>query len=182
MKEEPVDILDERGNKTGQTLLKSQAHKQGLWHPVIHLWICNSKGEALMQKRAPQKLIWPNLWDVAVGGHVAAGESPEATAVKETSEELGIKVEPQNLQFIGQSKYEHAMDAGWINRIFIWSYLIKLDIGLSELTLEKREVSDARWFELNELEKALSNPTEAKNFSPDIMQEYPIAIKEMRNK
>ena len=180
MKDEPVDIFNERGDKTGQVLTKSEAHDKGLWHPIVHLWIYNSKGEVLMQKRAPQKKVWPNLWDVAVGGHLAAGEAPEDAAIKEAGEELGIKVERQQLQFIDQSKYEHEMEGNWMNRIFIWSYLTKMDIDISKLTLEKEEVSEAKWIEVEELEKILNNSDEARNFSPDIKHDSQIAITEIR--
>lgn len=180
MKEEPVDILDEQGNKTGKVLLKSEAHALGLWHPIAHLWIYSSRGQVLMQKRSSQKKVWPNLWDVAVGGHAAAGESFKDTAVKEAGEELGIKVDPKDLKLICQTKNEKKMPEGWINRIIIWAYIIKLDLDISGLTLEEEEVSDAKWVELDELEKALNNPNEVKNFSPDIEDDAKAAIVEIR--
>lgn len=135
-----------------------------------------------MQKRALQKKVWPNLWDVAVGGHLAAGKSPENAAIKEAGEELGIKVGRQQLQFIDQSKYEHEMKGDWINRIFIWSYLTKMDIDISQLSLEKEEVSEAKWVRLDELENALNDPNEFRNFSPDIKHDSRAAINEIHKR
>jgi hypothetical protein len=40
--EENVEILDEDGNKTGQVLTRTEAHKRSLRHPVVNLWVYNS--------------------------------------------------------------------------------------------------------------------------------------------
>ena len=47
MSKEYFDILDENGNKTGQTKLRSEVHRDGDWHKAVHIWIFNDKGEAL---------------------------------------------------------------------------------------------------------------------------------------
>ncbi len=33
------DVLDEQGNKTGETIERSEAHKKGICHRVIQVWI-----------------------------------------------------------------------------------------------------------------------------------------------
>jgi isopentenyl-diphosphate delta-isomerase len=66
VKDEPVDVLDKQGRKTGQILMKSKVHAQSCWHAVAHLWIYNSNDEFLLQKRAPDKQVWPNVWDVTM--------------------------------------------------------------------------------------------------------------------
>ncbi len=180
MKEEPVDILDEQGNETGQVLLKSEAHAKSLWHPVVHLWIYNSKAESLMQKRSPQKQVWPNLWDVAVAGHMAAGQSPEDALVREAQEELGLKVDLQRVKFIDKIKFEYPMEAGWINKIFIWLYGLQTDLDITQLTLEKEEVAEVKWIPLDELEKMLSDAEDSKNFSPDVRDYFNKVIPKIR--
>lgn len=180
MKEEPVDVLDEQGNKTGQVLLKSEAHKKGLWHPVAHLWIYNSEGKVLMQKRAPEKLVWPNLWDVAVAGHIAAGDSAESTVIREALEELGIKVGHNQIKFIGNTNFEYEMPGGWMNRIFIWPYITEIDLDIAGLTLEKEEVSEVKWIALDKLEEMFSSPSKAMNFSPDLGKYFKTALTEIR--
>ncbi|MFR3313045.1 MAG: hypothetical protein ACLTT2_02255 [Alphaproteobacteria bacterium] len=40
MADELIDIYDENMNHLG-TAMKSQAHREGLWHRVFHCWIVN---------------------------------------------------------------------------------------------------------------------------------------------
>ncbi|MEX0314176.1 MAG: hydrolase, partial [Allomuricauda sp.] len=70
--DELVDILDDNGNPTGRTCLKSEAHRKGLFHPTIHVWFYTSEGQILFQKRADNKDTFPSLWDVSVAGHIGA--------------------------------------------------------------------------------------------------------------
>lgn len=182
MKDEPVDILDENGNKTGQVLMKKEAHDQGLWHPVAHLWIYNSKGQILLQKRAPNKVVWPNIWDVAVAGHIIAGHKPKGTIIKEAEEELGIKINPKNVDFYDLSKFENEMPGNWVNRVFIYSYVTQMDLDISELTLEKEETSEVRWVDLEKLEAELNNPKTAEHFSPAGRIFFHTAINEIRKR
>ena len=55
MSEEYLDILDEQGNKTGKTKLRSEVHHDGDWHKSVHIWILNSKGDVLLQRRSLTK-------------------------------------------------------------------------------------------------------------------------------
>ena len=49
---ELIEVLDENGQKTGQILDKEIIHQNGLWHQEVAVWIFNSKGETLVQRRA----------------------------------------------------------------------------------------------------------------------------------
>jgi isopentenyldiphosphate isomerase len=171
MRDEPVDIYDEQGNKTGEVLMKSEAHAKSLWHPVIHLWIYNSKKQILVQKRTPIRKVWPNLWDLSVGGHIASGDTPQYTVVKEAREELGLKVEQEQLKFLGRFKFEGQMPDNWINKIHSWSYSIKLEVDLSKLILEKDEVAEVKWLSLEEIQQDLNDPLKSKIYMPDMIQE-----------
>ena len=45
------DILDENGNKTGRTIIRGEKLEVDEYHLVVHIWIINSNGEILIQKR-----------------------------------------------------------------------------------------------------------------------------------
>ncbi|MGB3152847.1 MAG: hydrolase, partial [Maribacter sp.] len=36
--DELIDILNEEGEFTGETKLKSYAHRMGLFHSTVHIW------------------------------------------------------------------------------------------------------------------------------------------------
>ncbi len=59
-------------------------------HRVVHVWVTNSQGMILAQKRTDDKDIQPGKWDTAVGGHVAPDEDYRAAAIREFTEELGV--------------------------------------------------------------------------------------------
>ena len=100
--EEYVDILDDlTGKKTGEIITKKEAHRKGKWHSAIHIWIFSSDmKKILLQKRCPNKDLFPNMWDISVGGHISSGEEPLVSAKRELSEELGLNPDNYNFEFV----------------------------------------------------------------------------------
>lgn len=64
-----------KGNFTGVSKPRQEVHEKGLWHKIACIFIINSKGEVLMQKRSEFKMTNPNGWTCSASGHVDAGES-----------------------------------------------------------------------------------------------------------
>ena len=95
--EEKVDIYTPSGIPSGTTATKRQAHEKGLWHTSAHIWIYNSEGDIMLQKRSASKDTFPGLWDISVAGHISAGETPLQGALREINEEIGLDVTPDML-------------------------------------------------------------------------------------
>lgn len=155
--EEMIDILDETtGNLTGKVVSKNEAHKTGLWHGSIHILIVNKdKTKTLLQKRCAQKKLYPNIWDIAVGGHISAGETPFNSATRELQEELGLDINDYDIVEADRIK-EQLTNNGIISNEFVSIYIIYGDIDISKIKLQEEEVSEAKWVskqELNELIK-----------------------------
>ncbi|MFH1505938.1 MAG: NUDIX domain-containing protein [archaeon] len=75
------------------TVLKRDAHNTiNHYHRAAHIMIFNSKGEVVLQQRAFTVAQLPGYWDMH-GGHQAAGQTIEQTAIAELSEELGISTQ-----------------------------------------------------------------------------------------
>ena len=56
------------------------------------LFLMNSKGKIVLQRRNLSKSENPSLFDKTIGGHVEEGDSYNLTIIKECSEELGFPV------------------------------------------------------------------------------------------
>ena len=65
--EEFFDIVDETGIPTGQVVSREEAHRDKLWHRTTQIWIVNSNGEILCQKRSRFKDAHPGEWQSFFG-------------------------------------------------------------------------------------------------------------------
>lgn len=168
--EEMVDVLDEKtGDLTGEVISKSEAHKIGKWHGSIHILIVNKdKTETFLQKRSNQKKLYPNMWDIAVGGHISAGELPLETAKRELQEELGLNLKNFDIKEVDRIK-EQLTNNGIISNEYVTIYLVCGDIDLSQIKLQEEEVSEIKWCSKKELNELI----EQQNILPHV-REYEI--------
>lgn len=149
--DERVDVLDERGERTGRVALRSEAHRLGLWHRCFHCWILAPEGPYLfVQRRASGKDTWPDRLDVTVGGHLEAGESA-LDGLREVEEELGIKAEPGELTPLGTRKSERRIPAG-LDREFQEVFLLVRSLAPEDLNPRKQEVAAVLRFRLDDVE------------------------------
>lgn len=154
--EEIVDILDEvTGEKIGKTISKEEAHKKGIWHGSIHIIILDKdKNNILLQKRCKQKKLYPDMWDISVGGHISSGEEPIVSAKRELEEELGLDSKKYDFQFIKKIKEEFYSN-GIDSKEFVYIYLIEEDVNIESITLQNEEVSGVKWFSKKEFYKLI---------------------------
>jgi len=147
--EELFDVCTPEGLPTGRSVPRSQAHREGLWHRSSHLWLVDSKGRILLQRRHPGKQTDPHRWDIAVAGHLSAGQTPLEAVVREAFEELGLVLLPSSLTFL-QATPKQYVEPGFVDRE--WQHLFAgvWDGELSSLVLQPEEVVDARWMALDQ--------------------------------
>lgn len=148
--EEYFDVLNEKGEYTGNIETREKCHKEGLWHKAVALFIVNSKNQVLLQKRSKTKKLWPNMWDITAGGHVLAGEFGFEAIIREADEELGIKLDEQDITFVG-SAISTNIKGDIVNNHFNEFYIVNKEVNECELTLKEEEVSDIKWIEKEEI-------------------------------
>lgn len=155
---EYFDLLDENGKLTGKSKLRAEVHRDGDWHKSIDIWIINPQKELLIQKRAMQKESYPGLWEVSCSGHVAAGEKSLTSALREVKEELGVDIEPAQLQFLFEDKEINITNNGtFINKEFKEIYLLKLDWPVEKYVVQKEEVETVKYISQDGLKEAIKN-------------------------
>ena len=65
---ELLDIVEEDGTPTGQTVDQDLAHRDGVLHRTAHVWVVqngDSGYEILLQKRSQSKDSFPGMYDTA---------------------------------------------------------------------------------------------------------------------
>ena len=154
--EEKLDVLNQFGEFTGKIATRDECHKKGLWHRAVYAFIIDDKGNVLLQKRSKNKKLWPNMWDVTVGGHVDSGEFGRQALIREVKEELGIELDDSDIKYlVGSTSINKKGDI--INKHYNECYLITKDISISEIKIQKEEVSEVKYFSKDELLKRISN-------------------------
>jgi 8-oxo-dGTP pyrophosphatase MutT (NUDIX family) len=88
--DELVAVVDEHNNVLA-AVRRRQMRAGRLPHRASYVLVFNSGRELFVQKRTLSKDVFPGHYDVAAGGVVLAGEDYEEAAVRELSEELGIR-------------------------------------------------------------------------------------------
>jgi len=164
--EELVVLIDENDNELG-LMEKQQAHVNGFLHRAFSVFLFNSTGEMLLQKRAAEKYHSPNQWTNAVCSHPKEGETYEEGALRRLKEELGIHASITEKFFftykanVGGNLWEHELD-----HVFTGTYD-------GPFAPDASEVSDLRYVSMEELEKELSeHPENFTEWFKIILKEY----------
>lgn len=132
-KEDFVILVDKADNEIGQ-MEKLDAHKKALLHRAISVFICNSKGEWLLQRRALNKYHSNGLWSNTCCSHPFPGESSLEAANRRLKEEMGLET---NLEEIFWFTYKETLDNELIehelDHVFIGFTDIQPKINMTEV-------------------------------------------------
>ncbi|RZS90512.1 NUDIX hydrolase [Aquimarina brevivitae] len=156
MADEFIDILNKDGTPTQTTALKSEAHKLGLFHKSVHLWIATPKKELIIQKRAANKDTFPDLWDVSVAGHIGAGEEAQQALIRETKEEIGIVVTKESLRFIGVRCSQKKPTLSIIDNEYQYLYIALLNLEVENCKLQREEVAELKAISIPSFEQKIT--------------------------
>jgi isopentenyldiphosphate isomerase len=107
---ELFDLVDRDGAQLGVAKARRDVHRDGDWHRSVHIWVVLREGPCLLfQRRSPEKDTWPGALDVAVTGHLRAGEAI-LDGLREAREEIGLEIKPEDVIELGLRRRadEHA--------------------------------------------------------------------------
>lgn len=158
MTEEFLDIFDENNEPTGESVPRSKAHAEGLWHRTVHIYVFRKNDgnvEFLVHLRSKFKDLYPNHWDTRVGGHIKSGVSLEDSAIGEIREEIGLDVGMKDLV-----KGEWYKGGKFPNQEFIQTFFFEYKGGLNDLTFNDGEVQEAKWMKVEDIKKSIINNPE----------------------
>ncbi|MDA8089492.1 MAG: NUDIX domain-containing protein [Nitrospiraceae bacterium] len=157
MPEELLEIVNEQGVVTG-VAPRSKIHgNPALIHRVAHVLVFNRKGEILLQKRSMNKDVAPGRWDTSVGGHVDPGESPEAAAIREMKEELGVEAA---LDFLHSYKHSNPYETE-----LVYTFRAVIESGFD---FNREEIEEIRFWSLDEITNTAGKQVLSDNFEHEI--------------
>ena len=149
---EYILTVDEKDKVIGKEE-KIKVHREGKLHRAFSIFVFNSKGKLLLQKRAKSKYHSGGLWTNTCCSHQRDGETLEKAVHRRLKEEMGFDCE--------------------LKEVFTFTYRVKFDDGLSENEYDHvffgkfdgkpdpnpDEVDDWKWVSLEELRKDIQkNP------------------------
>ena len=139
---ELVDLYDENRAPLGKTAERYGKKGPGEYRTVVHVCLFDSQGRLLIQKRTAGKRVWPEMWDVSVGGGVDAGETSRQGAEREFREELGVSLDLGGLRPSVTVNFGGGFDD---------FFIVRRDLDDVAFQLQAEEVAAVRWVTLPEL-------------------------------
>ena len=150
---EKRDLYDINRNLTGKTIFKGEPIPDNNYIVVVLVFIQNSEGKFLIQKRSKIK----NGKYATTGGHPKSGEDSIQGILSEVKEEIGLDIDQKKLQlyFSGRSESE---------KVFWDDYYIKMDVqDIENLTLQEEEVESICWLSADEINNLMNDGKFFKN-------------------
>lgn len=154
--EELVVLVDENDLQTG-VAGKMEAHEKGLLHRAFSVFIFNSKGQLLLQRRAMEKYHSPGLWTNTCCSHPRVGEDIMEAAHRRLSEEMGMSCELRKaFSFVYRAELENGLIEHEYDHVFIGHTDTLPQLNLSE-------AMDYQYESISEVSKQMS--AEPQNFT-----------------
>jgi isopentenyl-diphosphate delta-isomerase len=133
VEEQMLVLVDEQDNAVG-TMEKMEVHQKALLHRAFSVFIFNSNGEMLLQRRALSKYHSGGLWTNACCSHPNTAETPVQAAQRRLFEELGFVTDVEVVfDFIYKAELDNELTEYEFDHVLVGNYDGKIDINLSEV-------------------------------------------------
>ena len=143
---ELFDVYYSDRSKTGKTMERGTPIPKGFYRMVVHICIFNSDGKMLIQRRQPFKHSWSGMWDLTVGGSFVSGDTSLSAAIRETFEEIGVQLVPDELKRVLTIQTECIFDD---------VYIVQKDLDETTLKLQYEEVEQVKWADIVEIKSMI---------------------------
>ncbi len=113
---------------------------------VVFLYRFGEQGlEFLWQRRSELVSRYPGDYDISAGGHINFGETVTKGAIRETYEEIGVKITAEDLEFVTMRPFNK-------NR-FAWVFAVNWTEREEVFSFNDREVSEVKWVEYAKMDE-----------------------------
>ena len=136
------DLYNEKRELTGRIHIRGEEVPQGFYHLVVHIWIRNSKGEYLISQRSADRPAYPLMWE-CVGGSVTKGEDSLTGALRETKEEVGLTLSPEDGKLVYSVVGRVVNGVKFTDIVDVWLFEYDGPVSLDQATTN--EVAQTDW-------------------------------------
>lgn len=140
---ELIDIVDENGKFTGEVMDKEKAHDENFLHNEVAILLINNRNQVLLQKRSPNKRFDANKWALCAG-HVDSKESLEHAIIRETKEEIGVAIKPEQLHTFSNRE----ITIKKTNSHITYFYYATCNLNEKDFKIQEEELSEVKWFDI----------------------------------
>ena len=136
------DLYNAHRELTGRDHIRGEEIPQGYYHLVVHIWIRNRKGEYLISQRSADRPAYPVMWE-CVGGSVIKGEDSLTGALRETREEVGLTLSPEDGKLVYSVIGREINGVRFTDILDVWLFEYDGPVSLKQATT--REVAQVQW-------------------------------------
>lgn len=164
------DVYDGAGNRIdGRVSVRGKHDLRDFeYHMVVYVWIINDRNQIIISKRQKGK-PFEGAWE-CTGGCVQRGEGSLEAAVREVHEELGLTLDPADGKLFCRYKRNYPKGAKALCDVWVF----RRNFALSDLVLQKEEVSAAKMISAEELREMLRDTKFGKRYTylSDLLDVY----------
>lgn len=165
MNDDDKVILVDADDRPIGSMGKLQAHTGGgVLHRAVSVFVSNTQGELLVQRRARSKYHFGGAWSNTCCSHPRPEESAAAAARRRLHEEMGVTCE---LTEIFSFAYEARSPNGLIEREIDHVFVGRFD---GYVVVDPQEVAEFRWSPIESLQQEIADMPDT--FTPW----FPIAL------
>lgn len=139
-----LDVLDDYGIRTGETLSRKEIHRQGKVHRAIHLYLFNTSNNLLLQRRSHKTDHFPGVFSISLTGHVDAGENSSEALYREIQEELRLDPTRMKIDFLFSYRQDVEVSSDCIDRQFNDVYACWYDFKIEDILFNAEEISEVK--------------------------------------
>ena len=150
---ENIIAVDKFDKEIG-SIEKMEAHYKGILHRAFSILVFNSNNQLLLQKRSIKKYHSPGLWTNTCCSHPRYGENLQDAIYRRLKEEMGFTCELKEVfSFVYKVELEDNLFENEYDHVFFGIYD-------GEIVINKDEVDDFKWVDINEVKADIVNKPE----------------------
>lgn len=138
---EYLNLYDKNKKITGDIIVRTHDKANvpnNKYINIVLVFIKNCEDKFLFQLTSKEK----DSVIATTGGHVKSGQTSIEAILCEIEEELGLKIDDNEVEYVGTYKRKFA---------FVDVYYLNKNVDISDITLQKEEVESVKWYTVDEI-------------------------------